>query len=104
MARNRPLILPLVAALLTAACNQAPTPDQIALQQKLVAAQARADAAEKRAKNAEIARSLHAQEPAKAPFNAPPADLDPPESDFGKPINDTQPIEPAPAVPAESSQ
>jgi hypothetical protein len=104
MARTPILILSFVAAALTAGCNQGPSPSQVELQQKLVDAQARADAAEKRAKNAEIAHSLHAQEPLKADANPPAADADPAENDFGKPINDTQPIEPAPAVPAGPSQ
>jgi hypothetical protein len=101
----RTLCLLLVPASLLAGCSQAPTPTEADLQARLTAAEARAAAAEKRAKNAEDLAAQHRQEPVVA--DGPPAA--PPEvaeggSDFGQPVNDTAPIEPAPVMPAQPQQ
>jgi hypothetical protein len=104
MTKIRTLILICAPGALLAGCAQAPSAADADLQQRAALAEARADAAEKRAKNAEIAASLHAQEPVAGmqPTTAP--DKDPADNDFGKPVNDTMPIEPVPVVPAQGSQ
>jgi len=103
MTTIRALCLLLAPASLLAGCSQGPTASQAELQDRLVAAEARASAAEKRAKNVEAAAQLHAQEPAK---HAPAAAADSAESpnDFGQPVNDTAPIEPVPAVNPDAQQ
>ena len=104
MTKIRALILLCAPASLLAGCTQGPSAADSEIQQKVAAAEARADAAEKRAKNAEITASLHAQEPVAGMDPAPAADKDPAENDFDKPVNDTMPIEPVPVMPAQGSQ
>jgi hypothetical protein len=101
----RALCLLLAPAGLLAGCSQAPTPDQADLQARLTAAEARATAAEKRARNAEDLAAQHRQEPV-VPDGPPAA---PPEvaeggGDFGQPVNDTAPIDPAPVMPPQPQQ
>ena len=103
----RALALPLLlaAAATLAGCSQQATGDPVAdLQQKLTAAEARATAAEKRAKDAEAQTAMHNQEPPpnQGPQAAPPEIAQNGEGNFGQPMNDTVPIEPAPAVPTAS--
>ena len=94
-------IIGLALPALVAGCNQAPAPSVQEMQQKLVAAEARATQAEKRAKNAEEAAALHSQEPASAQSPAPPPEIAENSNQFGQPILDTAPIDPQPVVPAE---
>jgi Tfp pilus assembly protein PilP len=99
------LRLPLIAAplLLAAGCSQAPAPGVAELQQRVTAAEARADLAEKRAKNAEAVAAQHLQEPQQQePPAAPPeiAQVDG-GSEMGQPAMDTAPIDPVPAMPTE---
>lgn len=74
------------------------------MQERLTAAEARANAAEKRAKNAESLSQQHAQEPAAHEPPAPPPEIAEGSNDFGQPMNDTRPIEPVPAVNADAPQ
>jgi len=91
----------LVPVGLVAACSQGPSDNAADLQQRLTAAEARADAAEKRARNAEALAGQHAQEPA---AHVPPDNAQGGDSEFGAPAMDTAPIDPAPAMPANPGQ
>jgi hypothetical protein len=91
----------LAPASLLAGCSQAPTADQADLQARLTAAEARATAAEKRARNAEEMANQHKQEPVPEGPPAPPPEIADGGNDFGKPINDTAPIDPAPVMPPQ---
>ena len=106
MTKIRPLILICTPCAMLAGCSPGISAADADIQQKVIAAEARAAAAEKRAKNAEIKASLHAQEPVAGMDPAPAADKDkdPGENDFGKPVNDTMPIEPVPVMPAQAPQ
>ena len=92
----RALFLLLAPASLLAGCSQGPATSEADMQERLTAAEARANAAEKRAKNAETAAQQHAQEP-RAPQAAPP-EIAEGGHEFGQPMNDTAPIDPAPAM------
>lgn len=94
-------IIGLALPVLIAGCHQAPSPAVDELQQKLVAAEARATQAEKRAKSAEEAAALHNQENANAPPPAAPPEIAENSNQMGQPILDTAPIDPQPVVPAE---
>ena len=94
----RALCLLLAPASLLAGCSQGPTQSEADVQERLTAAEARANAAEKRAKNAEALAQQHAQEPAAHEQPAAPPEIAEGNNDFGQPMNDTRPIEPAPAV------
>lgn len=95
----------LAPVLLVAGCSQGPSDSAADLQQRLTAAEARADAAEKRAKSAETLANQHAQEPAQNPPPAAQPDLaQGADTEYGQPAMDTAPIDPAPAMPADSDQ
>lgn len=91
-------------ALLLTGCNQAPSASNEELQQKLIAAEARATQAEKRAKSAEEAAALHNQENANSAPPAAPPEIAENSGQFGQPLLDTAPIDPQPVVPAEPQQ
>ncbi len=91
-------------ALLVAGCSQAPSASVAELQERLTAAEARADLAEKRAKNAETLAAQHQQEPVQQSGQAAPpeiAQVDGTGGEMGQPAIDTAPIDPVPAMPAE---
>ena len=97
MTIHRTFCLLLASASLLAGCSQGPTESQADMQERLTAAEARATAAEKRAKNAETMAQQHVQE---APFHEQPVgqpEIAEGNNDFGQPMNDARPIEPAPA-------
>ncbi|WP_353226838.1 hypothetical protein [Novosphingobium sp.] len=100
----RALALPLLlgAAATMAGCSQNNADTVADLQQKLIAAEARATAAEKRVKDADAQTAMHNQEPPpnQDPQAPPPEIAENGEGNFGQPMNDTVPIEPAPAMPA----
>jgi hypothetical protein len=113
MSANRPprlsiraFALPLLlgGAATVAGCSQNNADTVADLQQKLIAAEARATAAEKRLKDADAQAAMHNQEPPpnQDPQAAPPEIAENGEGNFGQPMNDTVPIEPAPAMPAAS--
>lgn len=104
MHKTRTLLLLLAPATLLCGCSQGPSQSEADLQQRVTAAEARADAAEKRAKNAEAMASQHGQEPHEPVQQAAPPEIAQGESEFGQPVNDTAPIEPVPAMPAQGSQ
>ena len=104
MVPHRAFCLMLAPAALLAGCSGASTSEQADMQQKLVAAEARATAAEKRARDAETRAQLHAQEPAPHAEDADKPEFDDGANDFGKPVSDTAPIEPVPAVNTEPQQ
>ncbi len=99
----RVTLLLLVAASALAGCMPGPTASEAELQEKVIEAEARAKAAEQRAKNAEALAELHRQEPQPLPAAAPP-EVAQAGTEFGEPVNDTAPIEPAPAMPADNQQ
>jgi hypothetical protein len=96
MVAIRPLLLltPLLAA-----CSQGPSDSVADLQQRLTAAEARADAAEKRVKNLEALAAQHSQEPVKGMEPPAPQMAEADDSQFGQPAIDTAPIDPVPAMP-----
>lgn len=94
-------IIGLALPVLIAGCHQAPSPSVQELQQKVIAAEARATQAEKRAKTAEDAAAMHNQEMANAPPPAAPPEIAENGGQFGQPMLDTAPIDPQPVVPAE---
>lgn len=97
----RTLSLLLSSALLLAGCSQAPTVSQEELQARVTAAEARAKVAEKRAKDAEILADQHRQEPVSEGPPAAPPEIADGGGDFGKPMNDTAPIDPVPVSPPQ---
>lgn len=92
---SRRLIV-LAATLLLAACNQAPNPDNdpSALQQKIADAESRAKAAEARAKAAETDLTNYKAMQQQEQMSSPPeiAGANQGGSEFGAPMNDTQPV------------
>jgi len=101
----RCLVLLCAPALLLAGCSQAPAPAPDDMQARLAAAEARAAAAEKRARDAEAlaADQHHLDAAAAVPPPAMGVDMAQDGGEFGQPMNDTAPIEPVPAVPAETA-
>lgn len=96
------LCLMLAPASLLAGCTQGPSASEAAMQERIAEADARVKAAEQRAKNAEAMAELHRQEPKPpVPITA-PAEVAQGDTEFGQPVNDTAPIEPAPAMPENS--
>ncbi len=104
MNMSRAMLLLFVPATLLSGCAKGPPQSEADLQQRLTAAETRADAAEKRAKNAEAIAAQHAQEARQQlPPGAPP-EIAQVDNEIGQPMNDTAPIEPVPAMPAQGSQ
>jgi len=95
----------LAPVFLTAACSQAPSADTVAdLQTRLAAAEARATAAEKHAKEADAAAGLHYQQTLAAGSATQPDAQNggaQPDSQFGQPMIDTAPIDTAPVAPPQ---
>jgi hypothetical protein len=81
-------LLPVAVLPVLSACSRAD--NSADLQQRLAAAEARADAAEKQARIAEAA----AQRPAPPPQPEPVPGDNNGNGEFGQPMNDTNPIEP----------
>ena len=75
-------------AALLAGCSQSASPNEADLQQRLAAAEARADAAEKRLKALESSDSQHASAPV---INNAPQPANDPDS-FTRPMDDTAPV------------
>jgi len=90
---------------LTTACSQAPSADTVAdLQTRLAAAEARATAAEKHAKEADADAGIHYQQTLAADSQTQTGaqgSAGQPDGQFGQPMIDTAPIDTAPAAPPQ---